>query len=276
LKPLESTEVTVKERIIQKSYHEVFNMLRSSKGVPMLSAVLFDLGGTLVYQDEPQKVREASLRSLNLSLRGQGHRIELPQMRRVFDKVFKPVYSRCEQTDTEVTLEEPFRQFLAKLGIQAVDDPQFIRDAMADFLRPEIESWKLYPDTIMLLSTLKDMNLKVGLVSNASDHTVINVIIDRLNIARFFDAVVTSAQLKLRKPKPEIFKKALESLRVNPSEVVMVGDTVKGDVGGAKNLGMKAILVRRAKNEMDEGPAPDAVVENLAGILPVIKDWLGR
>jgi len=241
----------------------------------MLSAVLFDLGGTLVYQDEPQKVREARLRSLNLSLRGRGHKIELSRMRRVFDEVFKPVYSYCEQTDTEVPLEEPFRQFLAKLGIQA-DDPQLIQDALADFLRPEIESWKLYPDTIMLLSALKDMDLKLGLVSNASDYTVITVIIDRLNIARFFDAVVTSAQLKLRKPKPEIFKKALLSLGVNSSEVVMVGDTVKGDIAGAKNLGMKAILVKRAKSEMEEGPAPDAVVQNLADIIPVIKNWLGR
>jgi len=197
-------------------------------------------------------------------------------MRRAFNEVFKPVYSRCEQTDTEVPLEEPFRRFLAKLRIEAVDDPQFIRDAMADFLRPEIESWKLYPDTIMLLSTLKDMNLKIGLVSNASDHTVITVIVDRLNIARFFDVVITSAQLKLRKPKPEIFKKALESLRASPSEVVMVGDTVKGDVGGAKNLGMKAILVKRTKSEMEEGPAPDAVVQNLADIVPFIKNWLGR
>jgi len=250
-------------------------MLWSSKGVPMLSAVLFDLGGTLVYQDEPQRVREARLRSLRLFLRDRGHKIGLPRMICVFDEVFKPVYSHCEQTNTEVPLEEPFRQFLAKLGIQPVDDPHFIQDALADFLRPEIESWKLCPDTIMLLSTLKDMNLKLGLVSNASDHTVITVIIDRLNIARFFDTVVTSAQLRLRKPKPEIFKKALESLGVNPSEVVMVGDTVKGDVGGAKNMNMKAILVRRAKSEIEEGPDPDAVVENLADILPVIKNWLG-
>jgi len=242
----------------------------------MLSAVLFDLGGTLVYQDEPQEVREARLRSLNLSLRRRGYKIGLPRMRRAFDEVFKPVYSYCEQTDTEVPLEEPFRQFLAKLGIQAVDDPKFIQGALANFLRPEIESWKLYPDTIALLSTLKDTNLKLGLISNASDHKVITAIIDRLNIARFFDTVVTSAQLKLRKPKPEIFNNALESLKVNPSEVVMVGDTVKGDIGGAKNLGMKAILVKRAKSQMGEGPDPDAVVENLADILPVVKDWMGR
>jgi len=241
----------------------------------MLSAVLFDLGGTLVYQDDPQGVREARLKSLNVSLRDRGHRIELSLMRRVFDEVFKPVYSRCEQTDTEVPLEEPFGDFLARLRIQAVDDPQFIQDALADFLRPEIESWKLYPDTTMLLSTLKDINLKLGLVSNASSHTVITVIIDRLNLARFFDTVVTSAQLRLRKPKPEIFNKALESLRVSPSEAVMVGDTVKGDIRGAKNMGMKAILIKRTKSEIEEGSVPDAVVENLASTLPVIKNWTG-
>jgi len=242
----------------------------------MLSAVLFDLGGTLVYQDDSQGVREARLKSLNVSLRDRGHKIELSLMRRVFDEVFKPVYSHCEQTDTEVPLEEPFRDFLARMGIQAVDDPQFIQDALADFLKPEIESWKLYPDTTMLLSTLKDVDLKLGLISNASSHTVITVIIDRLNIARFFDTVVTSAQLKLRKPKPQIFNTALESLRVNPSEVVMVGDTVKGDIGGAKRMGMKAILVKRGKSEIEEGPVPDAVVENLAGTLPVIKNWIGH
>jgi len=241
----------------------------------MPSAVLFDLGGTLVYQDDPQGVREARLRSLNVSLRDRGHKIELSRMRRMFDKVFKPIYSHCEQTDTEVPLEEPFRDFLARLGIQA-DDPQFIQDALADFLRPEIESWKLHPDTTMLLSTLKDMDLKLGLVSNASSHMVITVVIDRLNIARFFDVVVTSAQLRLRKPKPEIYNKALESLRVDPSEVVMVGDTVKGDIGGAKNLGMKAILVKRTNSEIEEGPDPDAVVENLVAVLSVIKDWMGH
>jgi len=241
----------------------------------MLSAVLFDLGGTLIYQDDPQGVREARLRSLNVFLRDRGHKIELSLMRSMFDEVFKPVYSHCEQTDTEVPLEETFRDFLAKLRIQAAD-PQFIQDALADFMRPEIESWKLYPDAMMLLSTLKDMNLKLGLVSNASSHTVITVIIDRLNVARFFDFVVTSAQLKLRKPKPEIYNKALESLSVDPSEVVMVGDTFKGDIGGAKNLGMKAILVKRANSEIEEGPDPDAVVVNLAYILPVIKNWIGR
>jgi len=241
----------------------------------MLTAVLFDLGGTLVYQDDHKGVREARLRSLNVSLRDRGCKIGLPLMRRMFDQVFKPVYSRCEQTDTEVPVEEPFKEFLARLGIEAAD-PQFIQDALADFMSPEIESWKLYPDTIMLLSSLKDMGLKLGLVSNASSHTVIAVIIERLNIARFFDAVVTSAQLKLRKPKPEIYKKALESLGVDPSEAVMVGDTVKGDIGGAKSLGMKAILIKRAESKKEEGPDPDAVVESLAEVLSVVKDWMER
>ena len=242
----------------------------------MLSAVLFDLGGTLVYQDDPQGVREARLRNLNRSLRDRGHKIEFSRMRRVFDEVFKPVYSHCEQTDTEVPLEEPFKEFLAKLAIPAFGDPQFIQDALADFLKPEIESWKLYPDATMLMSTLKDMSLKLGLVSNASSNMVITVIIDRLNIARFFDIIVTSAQLRLRKPRPEVFNKALESLRVNSNESVMVGDTIKGDIGGAKSLGMKAILVKRANSETDEGPDPDAVVRSLADVIPIVKNWIGQ
>jgi len=39
---------------------------------------------------------------------------------------------------------------------------------------------------------------------------------------------------------------------------------------------MKAILVKRAESKKEEGPDPDAVVESLAEVLSVVKDWMER
>jgi len=47
------------------------------------------------------------------------------------------------------------------------------------------------------------------------------------------------------KPHPSIFSSALQLLGVAPSDAVMVGDSVRQDIEGALNVGMRAILLNR-------------------------------
>lgn len=53
----------------------------------------------------------------------------------------------------------------------------------------------------------------------------------------------------------------------NVSQVVMIGDDVTGDVGGAQNAGIRGILVKTGKyregDESKHGITPDGVVDNL-------------
>ena len=49
------------------------------------------------------------------------------------------------------------------------------------------------------------------------------------------------------KPSPEFFRMALESLRLAPGEVVMVGDDIEADIGGAHDAGLRAIQVETGK-----------------------------
>jgi putative hydrolase of the HAD superfamily len=64
------------------------------------------------------------------------------------------------------------------------------------------------------------------------------------------------------KPHPSIFESALRLLDVAPHEAVMVGDSVKQDIDGARRVGMQAVLVNRSS----EAPA----VTQIAGV-PVIR-----
>lgn len=49
------------------------------------------------------------------------------------------------------------------------------------------------------------------------------------------------------KPGEEFFRMALTDMHLRPDEVVMIGDDIVGDVGGAQSAGLRGILVRTGK-----------------------------
>ena len=72
------------------------------------------------------------------------------------------------------------------------------------------------------------------------------------------------------KPSRAYFDAALAALGAAPAEATMVGDDVEADVGGAKALGMKGVLVRTGKFREDALAAadskPDAVLDSIADL----------
>jgi HAD superfamily hydrolase (TIGR01458 family) len=93
----------------------------------------------------------------------------------------------------------------------------------------------------------------------------------RLDAGAFVAGLEYVAQLEAEivgKPTAAYFEAALAELDSKPSEAVMVGDDVEADIGGAKQVGMRGVLVRTGKfrpaalEEAD--PQPDAVIGSIA------------
>ena len=83
-------------------------------------------------------------------------------------------------------------------------------------------------------------------------------------IARFFDAVVISEEVGVKKPNPLIFEACLEALRIYPNEAAYVGDNPSNDIEPAMNLGMKAIWL---KNDQFDPPIKvDAILSDIADL----------
>lgn len=76
------------------------------------------------------------------------------------------------------------------------------------------------------------------------------------------------------KPSTDYFNVAVKDMGLNPSEVVMVGDDIIGDVKGAMDCGIRGIQVRtgkyRACDEPHPSVTPDAYVDNLAQAVDMI------
>lgn len=77
------------------------------------------------------------------------------------------------------------------------------------------------------------------------------------------------------KPSPSFFRSAAAALGRLAEDLVMVGDDLRGDVGGAQRAGAKGVLVRTGKyraGDLEQSDIePDAVLESIADL----PDWLG-
>jgi putative hydrolase of the HAD superfamily len=107
--------------------------------------------------------------------------------------------------------------------------------------------FELYDDVVPVLADLRDLGLKLGLVSNTSRDLDVFVRHFGLDV----DAWISSGSHGKVKPSPLIFAAVLELLDVAARDAVMVGDSLEDDVEGARACGMRAILLDRSRRFPD-------------------------
>ncbi len=127
--------------------------------------------------------------------------------------------------------------------------------------------WALYPETIEVLTRLKESGFELGIVSNFD--TRFFQVSRSLGIDHFFDSVTISSLAGAAKPATKIFSYALEQHMMTPDEVLHVGDHPIEDYEGAKQAGLHTVLVDRS------GPVQgdDHILPNLASVptLPLLQ-----
>jgi putative hydrolase of the HAD superfamily len=98
------------------------------------------------------------------------------------------------------------------------------------------------PDALATLETFRARGAKIGLISVCSEE--VEQLWEGTALAPYFDAVVLSCSVGLRKPDPRIYLLACERLGVEPEECVFVGDGANDELPGAERVGMRAIQLR--------------------------------
>lgn len=106
------------------------------------------------------------------------------------------------------------------------------------------EGWRLFPDTRPGLERLQRSGYRLGIVSNFDSR--LYEVLRALNLDSFFESVVISSRAGAAKPNRRIFEIALQTMNVPHTAAVHIGDSLTEDVAGARNAGLKAILLERA------------------------------
>ena len=135
---------------------------------------------------------------------------------------------------------EYLREFMSRLGVSEEGRGELTRRLIENFQNIQIWS-RVMPDTPAFLEWMLAQGYVLGVVSNSTGTLEGQLV--RLDLARYFKAILDSAIVGIQKPHAGIFKLALERLGVQSSEAVFVGDTYATDVGGAELAGMTGVLI---------------------------------
>ncbi|MEM3608367.1 MAG: HAD family hydrolase [Candidatus Bathyarchaeia archaeon] len=235
-----------------------------------MGAILFDLGETLIHLDQGDKrrVEEDRFEAVQRYLSNKGYRLTADILRKAYSRSIEAL---SDDPEEEVHIQSIFAEVLNGLQVDVASVE--LGELERVFYQGEVEAWMLFPDAIPCLEYALKAGFKLGLVSNARSDWAVREILKRLGLDRYFEAVVTSAQVGLRKPAPEPFIKALEILGEVPGGAAFIGDTFSADIVGAKRIGMRAIYLNRGYDPtpMDCGVTPDYIVRDLMGAVEVIR-----
>lgn len=97
-----------------------------------------------------------------------------------------------------------------------------------------------------VLTELKKKGYKLGIITNTvtSREEHVRMALRKIDVEKYFGAILTSVDVGHEKPDERIFMTALRKLRVKPQEAVMVGNRISSDIVGGNRVGMKTILFK--------------------------------
>lgn len=136
------------------------------------------------------------------------------------------------------------------------------------------------PAVVPLVAALRERGLKVGVLSSTMwPGTWHDEMLRRDGARDCFDACVWTSDLAWTKPNAAAFRAAMEAVGADdPSQCVYVGDRMFDDISGAKAIGMRAVFVPHTKippeHDVPVDVRPDAVIDKLTDLLPIVDRWL--
>jgi len=138
------------------------------------------------------------------------------------------------------------------------------------------EDWAVRPGIPEALEAARAAGLPLVVVSNALSGAAHRDILAAAGLGSMFAAQLYSDEHRLRKPNPELLRRAAQAVGSSVEDCWFVGDTINRDILCARRAGTgTAILMRSTRTSREQavpGIAPDIVVDDGHGL----RDLLSR
>jgi len=199
-----------------------------------IKGVTFDVGGTLI-EPWPSVGHVYAAVAAEFGVRG----LEPDALTRAFVSAWQG------RVHFNYSQREWFEIVRLTFGARAGELPEaFFPAVYQRFARPD--AWRIYEDVRPALAALSARGFRLAAVSNWDERLV--PLLGRLGLDEYFDALVVSCEAGHTKPAPEIFHLAARRLRLEPNQVLHIGDSEREDVQGAMAAGLRARRIDRRGN----------------------------
>jgi HAD superfamily hydrolase (TIGR01509 family) len=197
-----------------------------------ISAIFFDVGNTLLFQDYSRTLAPLYLRGIHP---GQALLFSAEAAARHSVDAVVAQTGRVDQSYWTA-------YYAHLLWLLSVKDDALLAELIA--LARTSANWsRILPGTFDVLATLRH-KYRLAVITN-SDGRMASVLESR-GFAGDFESVTDSGAVGHEKPAVEIFRAALASLGVPAEQGIYIGDIYSVDYLGARNAGMHALLMDRA------------------------------
>ena len=189
-----------------------------SKSILPCKAIIFDMDGTLLESTEADfKAWEKTYKSYDKVLT---YELYQPLLGIRSADVIRNYLGFANENDVKRILKEKFDHFVDYVNEHPV---------------------KLVAGADNFLKSLSSFDVKIGLATSSRQEKTM-LLLARLNLLQYFDAIVTGEQVNKSKPAPDIFLKAAGKLEVPPNLCLVFEDGPIG-VAASKSAGMKCIAI---------------------------------
>ena len=99
------------------------------------------------------------------------------------------------------------------------------------------------------------------------------VVLEEFGLTKYFNSIIESSVVGLRKPDPALFHLGVKALGVETDEIVVIGDSYRKDIYPSSTLGCRTVWLKKVCWEEEpivEGHAPTATIESLAQLPDII------
>jgi len=134
------------------------------------------------------------------------------------------------------------QRFLPLIGVADYLDDAALDAHFASYLSSYRREWRLFPGTRESLLALRESGARIGVLTNG-DPAQQRDKLTALGLLPLLDAVCISGEIGSSKPDPRSFGCLVDSLGVERSQVLFIGDSEYHDVLGARAVGIRSALV---------------------------------
>jgi FMN phosphatase YigB (HAD superfamily) len=170
----------------------------------------------------------------------------------------------------EVSALERFRDFFVRLALAPAPA---VAQALIDTHRTALAAAATFPAHHGPLLHRLAQRHRLAVVSNFDYSPTALAILETAGVRDLFAAVVVSDQVGWRKPRPDIFRYALEATGADPTRTLFVGDKAELDVAGAHRVGMHAAWINPGREPLPESvEPPEYEIRDLAELESIVVD----
>ncbi|EEB73067.1 2-haloalkanoic acid dehalogenase [Thermococcus sp. AM4] len=229
------------------------------RGEAMIKVVFFDLDDTLI---DTSKLAEIARRNAIENMIRAGMPVD-----------FGIAYHELLELINEYgsNFSRHFDYLLRRLDLP--HNPRWIAAGVIAYHNTKISHLKTVRGVKRTLLRLKEMGLRLGVITDGNPIKQWEKIL-RTEIEDYFDAVLISDFVGVKKPHRKIFEKALRKFEVQPAEALMVGDRLYSDIYGAKRVGMHTVWFKYGKyanRELEYLEYADFVIRSLEEVPKIVR-----